>query len=294
MKVEFTNLDKIFWPEEKYTKGDVLEYYKNISKILLPYLKDRPMVLRRNPNGIRDRGFFQKDVESHPDFVKTMAIKAESTGEDVHYVLCNDEDTLLYLVQLGCIELNPWNSRTSAPNSPDYLIFDIDPNGKAFDDVIRVAQVMHEILDMACEESYCKTSGKTGLHIYVPLGAKYPYELAKQFALAVSEMTLARLSDLVSLEHNPAKRKGKIYLDIERNSIGQTAVSAYSIRPFPKATISTPLEWREVKRGLDPGEFTIKTIFSRLKSVKDIWKPVLKKGVDLRAAIKCLEKEVKK
>jgi bifunctional non-homologous end joining protein LigD len=291
---EFTNLDKVFWPDEGYTKGDVLEYYKSISKIILPYLKDRPMVLKRNPNGIADKGFFQKDVASHPDFVKTTSIQAESTGEKVHYVLCNDEATLLYLVQLGCIELNPWNSRVKSLTEPDYLIFDIDPNGVPFETVVVVAQIIHEILDMACEESYCKTSGKTGLHVYVPLGARYGYEQAKQFARLVVEIAHSRLPDVTSLEHSPEKRRGKIYFDIERNAIGQTAAAPYCIRPFPGATVSTPLEWREVKRGLDAADFTIKTVAKRLKAKKDIWKPVLSKGVDLKAAVMCLEEELQK
>lgn len=291
---EFTNLNKVFWPEEGYTKGDVLEYYRKIAKMILPYLKDRPMVLRRNPNGIREKGFFQKDVATHPDFVETISIKAESTNKDVHYVLCGDEETLLYLVQLGCIELNPWNSRTRSLDEPDYLIFDIDPNGEAFDKVVTVAQIVHEILDMASEESYCKTSGKTGLHIYVPLGARYSYEQAKQFARLVVELAHARLPDFTSLEHEPKKRKGKIYFDIERNAIGQTAAAVYCIRPFPGATVSTPLEWSEVKRGLDPADFTIKTIHKRLKQKGDLWKPVTKKGVDLSKAVSCLEREIQK
>jgi len=291
-KPEFTHLDKIFWPKEGYTKGDVLTYYRKMAETILPYLKDRPMVLKRNPNGIEDKGFFQKNIGSHPGFVKTVAIKAESTGEKVHYVLCNDEKTLLYLVQLGCIELNPWNSRVNSLDRPDYLIFDIDPHGEPFEKVIFVAQIIHRILDAACEESYCKTSGKTGMHIYVPLGARYTYEQAKQFARLVSELTHARLPDTTSLEHTPAKRKGKIYLDIERNAVGQTAAAAYSLRPFPGATASTPLEWREVKSVLVPTDFTIETLPKRIKNKKDLWKPVLKKGVDLMEALLCIEKEL--
>lgn len=290
-KVQLTNLDKVFWPKEKYTKGDVVAYYRTISKYILPYLKDRPESLNRYPNGIRGENFYQKDVDHEPpSWVKTKQIYAESVGKKINYLVCNDEATLVYLANLGCIELDPWNSRISKLDYPDYLIMDLDPEHTGFDVVIEAAQVVHGILEQAQIPNYCKTSGASGLHICIPLGAKYTYDQAKEFTHAIAMLAHQQLPKTTSIERSPAKRQRKVYLDYLQNRRGQTLASVYCLRPKPGAPVSAPLEWKEVKPGLDPTAFNIKTIFPRLKKKGDLWKPVLGKGIDLMKAIKALQK----
>jgi bifunctional non-homologous end joining protein LigD len=293
--VSFTNLNKVFWPEEGYTKGEVINYYDRIANTILPYLKDRPQSMKRHPNGIEKPGFFQKNVDPEhlPSFVETKVITAESTDEDVRYLLCQNKETLLYMANLGCIEINPWNSRIQSLHKPDFMIIDLDPAGLTFDDVVKVAQVTHEVLDASCEKNYCKTSGKRGLHIVVPLGAQYKHEQIREFAKLIAILVNKRLPDITSLERSPSKRQKKIYLDYLQNTFAQTLAAPYCLRPWPGATVSTPLKWEEVKKGLDPKKFTIKTIFKRLEKYGDLWQPLLTEKVDLAASIKCLEKEVK-
>jgi bifunctional non-homologous end joining protein LigD len=290
-----TNKDKVFWPEEGYTKGDVIEYYEKIADLLLPYLKDRPQNLNRHPNGIKGKNFFQKNFEAKlPSFVETKEIWSDSNNENLRYILCQNKETLLYLANLGCIELNPWNSRISNLENPDYMILDFDPNGRDFDDLITVAKEVQSVLKLACEEFYLKTSGKSGLHIVLPIGARYSYDDVKNFAELIMRIVHTRLPEFTSLERSPKKRQGKIYLDYLQNRFGQTLACAYSLRPYPGATISTPLQWTELKKGFRPSKFTIKTIFKRLEDTGDLWKHVREsKGVKIPDAISCLEKHLK-
>jgi DNA ligase D len=291
-KAELTNVDKVYWPDEQITKGDMLEYYSKIAPYILPYLKNRPLSLRRQPNGIRDEGFFQKDAGNHvPDWVKTYEIHAESTGKMVNYIICNDIETLLYVANLGSIEMNPWNSTINKQDRPDYIVMDIDPSDKnTFDDVVDVALTIKYILDQIGVEGYCKTSGSTGLHVYIPFGKKYTYDEAKDFAQILASMVTDYLPGLTTLERSLAKRKkNHIYVDFLQNRIGQTLASAYSVRPKPGATVSTPLEWSEVKHGLSPKDFTIKNMFQRIEEKGDLFKGVLGKGIDLNKVMKKLE-----
>lgn len=274
------HLDKLLWPKAGYTKQDLLSYYERISPVLLPYLKDRPTALSRYPDGIAGIHFFQKDLgkQKLPPFVKTKTIRAASTGKNVKYALCQNKETLLYLASLGSIEMHPWASRVGSLDKPDYLVFDLDPGTHStFDDVVKVALAFHAILDSMKMPNICKTSGKRGLHVYAPLGAKYTFKKARELALKISKQVNEQLPEITTLEQRIAKRKGRVYLDYTRNSIGQTMACAYSLRPTPEATVSTPLEWSEVKKGLDPKKFTIKTIFKRLESKGDLWKSMLKR-----------------
>ncbi len=207
----------------------------------------------------------------------------------INYVVCNNKETLLYLANLGCIEINPWNSRVSHLEKPDYMIMDLDPHGRSMKDLAAVAYVVRDTLEMACEYHFPKTSGKSGIHIYVPLGARYRYEEVKNFAELIMRIVHAKLPDITSLERSPQKRKGLIYLDYLQNRFGQTIACAYSVRPYPGATVSAPLLWDEVNAKLDPSKFTIKTIQKRLDSVDDLWAPLLQKAVDLHDAIRCLQ-----
>lgn len=288
----FSNQDKVFWSEEGYTKGDVIEYYKKIAPLLLPYLKDRPENLHRHPNGITKPSFYQKDfeVKNPPNFIQTEKIYSESNDADIEYLVCNNKETLLYMANLGCIEINPWNSRIGSLDRPDYMVIDLDPGDNSFEEVIKVAQVVHKVLNDSCEQNYCKTSGKTGIHIFVPLQAKYTYDQIRQFSELLVRIVHKKLPDITSIERSPAKRKHKIYLDYLQNRYGQTLCAPYSLRPALGAPVSTPLQWNEVRKGLDPKKFTIKTIFKRIEKYGDLWEPVRTEGVDLVEAIQCLEK----
>ncbi|HMG89729.1 MAG TPA: DNA ligase D [Chryseolinea sp.] len=290
-EVPVTNTQKIFWPDESYTKGDVIDYYNTISSYILPHLKDRPQSLKRNPNGIKDKGFFHKDAgEAAPSWVEHIEVRSDSTQKIVNYILCNNKATLLYLANLGCIELNPWNSRIKNPDHPDYLIMDIDPSdNNTFKEVVDVAVVIKEVLDKAGASCYCKTSGATGIHIYVPLHAAYAYEQARHFAELVAALTAEQIPKLATVERSLDKRKGRIYVDYLQNSRGQTLSSVYSIRPVPGATVSTPIEWKELTHELDPKNFTIKTIHKRLDKLGDIFGGVLKDKNNLVKCVKALE-----
>lgn len=288
--LKLTNLSKIYFPDEKITKGDVIAYYEAMADTILPYLKDRPLSLKRNPNGILDKGFYHKDAaEEGPDWLKSYDEYAESSNKEVNYIVCNDKATLLYLANLGCIEMNPWNSTTRTPEKPTYLMIDIDPSDKnTFDQVVTVAQAVQEVLNRAGTTSYCKTSGATGLHIYVPLNAKYTYEIARDFAHIVATLVHEQLPGLTSLERSLRKRGKKIYVDYLQNSKGQTLASAYSLRPVPGASVSTPLLWKEVKQGLHPSQFNIFNIEKRVKKLGDLFYMALKKGNDLKGNLKNL------
>jgi bifunctional non-homologous end joining protein LigD len=283
--VHLTNLSKLYWPDEAYTKGDLVQYYRDVSAFILPYLKDRPQSLNRHPNGIYGKSFFQKDVQATPEWVATVMLESEE--KKIRSILCQDEATLAYMANLGCIEINPLNARTSSLDAPDYLLLDLDPEDIDFDKVIEVAQAIHKILERAGAVSLCKTSGKRGLHIYVPFGAQYSHEHAKHFAELIARIANSRLAATTSLVRNPSERQGRVYLDYLQNGGGKTLAAPYSARPYPGATVSAPLKWSEVRRGLHPRKFTIRTMMQRLDSIGDLWSPVLGPGIDLP---RCLDR----
>ena len=287
---DFTHLDKIYFPKHKYTKGDLIDYYRSVAPFMLPYLKDRPLSLLRQPHGIAGEGFFQKNFDHLPDWAETADIYSESHNGNLHWLVGGSLKTLLYAVQLGSIEINPWNSRTKKLEYPDWIVIDLDPDGKiTFKQVIQVALTVKAVCDEWDVPAYPKTSGKTGLHIYIPMGAKYHYEQARTFAhLLVLEVN-KREPELTSIERTPAKRPDKIYLDWLQNREGQTLAAPYSVRPTPDATVSTPLRWEEVTPRLKPTDFTIKNIPARLKKTGDLWQPVTGKGIDLVKVLKKLQ-----
>ena len=256
----YTHLDKVFWPEEGYTKKDLLEYYQKISPFILPYLKDRPLTLHRFPNGIKGESFYQKNV-THlpPKGIPTVLIP--HSEKNLRYLYVKNETSLLYVVNLGSIDLNPFNSRINHLDHPDYCVIDLDPEKIEFEAVIETAQAFYELLSARDIPCYCKTSGASGLHIFLPLAAKYTDEQSKQFAQLLAHLVNQKLPDITSLERMPDKRQGKVYLDCLQNRLGQTVAAAYCVRPLPHAPVSTPLNWSEVKKGLNPTDFTIKTIF---------------------------------
>ena len=278
-ELKFTNLNKPYWKKEGITKGDMLNYYAKIAPYILPYMKDRPQSLHRHPDGINGLQFFQKDMRGKiPGWIATHESFSESTNETIQYMVCNDEATLLYMANLGCIEMHPWHSRTKKPDNPDYCLIDLDPDkNNTYDQVVEVAQLIKQLLDDVGAECYPKTSGSTGMHIYIPLGAKYNYDQSKQLAELIVTIINNEVPDYTSVLRNPAKRKGKIYLDFLQNRESQTAAVAYSLRPKPNAPVSTPLDWSEVKKGLTASTYTMNNIFDRLKRVGDIFQPILGK-----------------
>lgn len=283
--VKLTNLDKVYWPDQPYLKRDLIEYYSAIYKYIIPYLRDRPQSMKRHPDGIHGKSFYHKDAgEQAPSWLDTYADWSETSQKTVHYLLCNNKPSLRYMANLGCIEINPWHSRTQQPDYPDYLVLDLDPSEKnRFSQVVDVALTIREILEKLDVKSYCKTSGATGLHVYLPLGTQYTYKQARQFAQIIMTRVNEWMPDSTTLERSLKKRKkDQIYLDYLQNKEGATLASAYSLRPLPGAPVSTPLEWKELNSNLDPLQFNIKNIEKRLSKKGDLWAPVLKRGIDMK------------
>jgi bifunctional non-homologous end joining protein LigD len=291
-RLELTNLNKVFWPEEKYTKGDVIDYYRKVARCILPHLQDRPESLYRTPHGITKDGFFQKEAgELPPPWVTTKEIFSKHNGKNIKYFVCQDEATLVYMANLGCIEINPWLSRIPRLNFPDYFVIDLDPEDISFEKVIEAALAVRDVLDRAGATSFPKTSGASGMHIYVPLGAKYDYDTAQKFARLVATMVNHEVPDFTSLIRSPHQRQKKVYLDFLQNKAGQTIAAPYSIRPRPGATVSAPLKWKEVRPGLDPRRFTIVSMPSRIEHLGDLFSGVLGPGIDIETCIENLEKD---
>lgn len=290
IQVPISNLDKVYWPESGLRKYDLIEYYLQISETILPFLVDRPQNLHRHPNGINEEGFYQKDTAGiFPHWLETIKVHSKSGGKDIEYLMCQNEASLIYLANLGCIELNPWSSRKGNLENPDFTVIDIDPSEKTtFEQVIEVALVAKEVLDKAKIKGYIKTSGSSGMHIYIPLGGKYSYEEARDFTKILCYFIMEQLPEITSMERNVKKRKGKIYLDFLQNRKGQTLAAPYCARPKPGATVSAPLEWKEVKPGLDMREFNIKTMPARIEQKPDLFKPVLEKGIVIEDALEAL------
>ncbi|RFZ82730.1 DNA ligase D [Mucilaginibacter terrenus] len=283
--LKFTHLSKVYWPEDGVTKRDMFNYYYQVAEYILPYLKDRPQSLNRFPNGIHGSSFYQKDVRGKsPDWVRKFPYTT-SEGEDKDYLIGHDEATLLWMASLGCIEMNPWFSRVQSPDNPDYCVIDLDPDKNTFDQVIEAALEVKKVLDAIEVPAFCKTSGSTGMHIYIPLGAKYDYDQSQMFARLVVNIVHEQIPEYTSLERMIKNRNGKMYLDFLQNRPGATIAGPYSLRPKPGATVSMPLHWDEVKPGLTMRDFTIKNSVDRLKKEGDLFKGVLGEGIDLEKTI---------
>ncbi|UIR57268.1 DNA ligase D [Sphingobacterium sp. SRCM116780] len=285
--VQLSHLDKIYWPEEGYTKGQMLAYYEQFGDFLLPYLHDKPISLHRFPNGINSKGFFQKDldIKNLPSWIKTKSIFSESSNRDINYLICNNKETLLYLANLGSIEINPWLSSYKKPDKPTFAVLDLDPNGMDFQEVVQVALTVKEIMDEVNVQAHVKTSGSSGLHIYFYLKERYAFEVVRNFVEWLATLVQQKHPDTTSIERNLDKRKGLIYLDYLQNRSGQTVVAPYSIRPKKGATISAPLDWKEVNPNLEISLFNIETMPGRLQNNPDPWQNIWDHPIDLKQAL---------
>ncbi|MFU8972490.1 DNA ligase D [Chryseobacterium wangxinyae] len=291
-KVKLTNQNKIYFPKDGVTKGEIIDYYQSVADYILPHLKNRPLSLNRFPNGIDHQGFYQKDASDNiPEWIKTTEVYSESNDKYIDYIYCNDKATLAYLNNLGCIDLNPWNSSLPDLDHPDFMVLDLDPSKKnSFDDVIETALQVNEVLNSIKIKGYCKTSGSTGIHVYIPMGGKYDFDQVKDFAHILMKQVNEKLPKITTLERSLQKRDDKkIYLDYLQNRTGQTLASVYSIRPKDGASVSMPLEWDEVKKGLKPTDYNIHNALERIKAKGDLFKPVLGKGIDMMKALELLQ-----
>ncbi len=288
--IKFSNLGKVFWPDERVTKRDMLNYYYQVAPYMLPYLQDRPQTMNRFPNGINGKSFYQKDVTGKvPDWMETFEYYSFSDKRTKNFAVCTDEASLLYIASLGCIEINPWSSKRESPDNPDWCIIDLDPDKNPFSEVIETACVTKSILDGAGINSFCKTSGSTGLHIYIPLAARCSYEESKEFARRIAKLVHRELPRFTSIERLTEKRKGKLYIDFLQNRPQATVAAPYSLRPKPGATVSMPLRWEEVTGTLSIRDFSIFNAIARIKEQGDLFAGLLGPGIDLPEAVAKLD-----
>jgi bifunctional non-homologous end joining protein LigD len=275
--VRLTNLRKVFWTDLGITKGDLLRYYASVAAFLLPHVRDRAMVMKRYPNGAAGEFFFMKRAPSpRPAWIEICRIEHDS-GNIIDFPMVQDVASLLWCINLGCIDLNQWYARCDDVNRPDYLHFDLDPGpGASFDSVRETALILKEALDELKIPSLVKTSGSKGLHVYVPIVRGPDQKDVWTFAKALAQELASRNRTLMTSEYKVAKRpKGRVLIDYNQNAWGRTLASIYSVRPRPDAAVSMPVTWKEVAAGIRIEDFTIKNAAARLKKTDDLWKPLL-------------------
>jgi DNA ligase D-like protein (predicted polymerase)/DNA ligase D-like protein (predicted 3'-phosphoesterase) len=286
--IQLTNLDKVYWPEDKYTKGDLIRYYYKISEYILPYLNDRPLILKRYPNGIARGSFHQHNANVAPDHIPTVEI-AVKEGHDVNYIVGGHLLTLLYTTNLGAIEQHPWHSRTRNLDHPDWIVFDLDP-GEAtqYEDVCRIALSIRGILNNMGLDGYAKTSGSRGMHIYVPIKPEYDYPQIANLAAWIAQMTVQQAPKIATIERSLKNRNPRqVYVDYMQNARGKSIAAPYSVRARPGATVSAPLDWKEVENGeINPHDFTMQNMETRISRVGDLFELVLSGRQNLGAALR--------
>lgn len=286
-EVKLTNQDKLYWPDEGIRKGDMIAYYEEMGDYILPYVKDRPISMNRFPNGIKGKSFFQKDVEPDqlPSWLKIAPMFSKSNNSTIDYLLCNDLASLLFIANLGSIEINPWLSTYKKPDKPKFAVLDLDPNGADFDELKAVARTSKEVFDKAGVPAFIKTSGSTGFHIFLHVNERYDYEVVRDFIQFVAQLVQDQHPDTTSLVRDPKKREGMIYLDFLQNRQGQTIAAPYSLRPKPMATVSTPITWEELDEDIQIADFTIDTVPERVKAIADPWAELMNSKVDIKKAL---------
>ena len=290
--LKFTNLKKIFYPDEGYTKRDVINYYDAVSGLILPHLNDRPLSLKRYPNGIKDEFFFQKHVsESFAPWLRTELIDSDHNEAPINYVFAQDRASLLYLANLGCIDQNPWMSRLGTLDNPDFILIDLDPQECAYDMIVEAALMVKQVLDEIGLDGYPKTTGGRGMHIYVPVKTDYTYEATRTFAEVIARIVTRRKPELFTTPRAVAKReRNRVYFDWVQNAKSKTIAAPYVLRAYPGAPVATPLEWAEVAKGLDPREFNITNARARFQQKGDLFAGVLKRPQKMEKALSKLEK----
>lgn len=288
--VHVTNRDKVFWPGEGYTKGDLIDYYESVSPWLLPWLKDRPIVLTRYPDGVEGKSFFQKDAPGFtPDWVRVEKMWSETTEREISFFLAEDVESIVYLANMATIPLHVYHSRTSALEKPDWCVLDLDPKEAPFSDVLTVARAIHDLCEEISLPNYVKTSGSTGLHILLPLANQFTFEQSRILGELLGRVIVNRLPDICTIIRSPAKREGKVYIDYLQNGSGKLIAGTYCVRPKPGAPVSMPIKWREVNKSLRPDKFTIRNAIARLKRAgSDPAIAVLDSDVDLIAVLERL------
>ncbi len=293
-RVPLSNTDKVFWPEEGYTKGDLIAYYRAISSWLLPYLEDRPLVLTRYPDGIAGKSFFQKDAPGFvPEWIRRERLWSQGAERELDYFICDSEAALVYIANLGAIPLHIWGSRIGTLEQPDWCILDLDPKEAPFRDVVTVARALEALCDAIELPCFVKTSGSTGLHVLVPLGRQLTYEQCRQLAQVLARVIVAELPEIATVTRNPAKREGKVYLDYVQNGHGRLLAAPFSVRPLPGAPVSMPLSWSEVRPGLDLGKFTIRTAPRRMQRLRrDPMRGVLEERPEVLRALERLQRRL--
>ena len=294
-RLRLSNLNKVYFPESGYTKRDLLAYYYRMADYVLAFLRDRPLVLRRYPDGIKGQAFFQKDLrEGVPEWFTTVPLDSEERGKEIHYATANDRASLLFLTGLGCIDHNPWSSRYTDLEHPDYFFFDLDPSeGTDFSVVVKIAGALHEKLEELGLVNYLKTSGATGIHLYIPVERVYTYEQLRTFAEIVARTVASEHPNLVTNERSVARRPaGRVLIDVQQNALGRPLAAPYAVRAFPKAPVSTPILPRELRKNLRPETLNIKTIFARLKEKGDLWGDFWKRRQRLEQAIELLSERM--
>jgi bifunctional non-homologous end joining protein LigD len=294
-RLRLSNLNKVYFPESGYTKRNLLAYYYQVADLILPFLHDRPLVLRRYPDGIKGQAFFQKDIrEGLPEWFRTAPVDSEGKGKEIHYATANDRASLLFLTGLGCIDHNPWSTCPADLKHPDYFFFDLDPSdGTEFSVVVTIAQALDKALEKLQVAHFLKTSGATGFHIYVPVEPVYSYEQLRAFAEIVARTVTAEHPHLVTNERTVARRPpGRVLIDVQQNAHGRPLAAAYSVRAFPMAPVSTPVLPRELRTSLRPEALNIKTISARLKEKGDLWADFWKKRQRLEEAVELLSERM--
>ncbi|HYN84402.1 MAG TPA: non-homologous end-joining DNA ligase [Pyrinomonadaceae bacterium] len=294
--VSLTRPERVYFPDEGLTKGDLVRYYHEVAKYILPYLKDRPLIMKRYPAGIAGESFHQHDVNEVPRYVRTLALEVEDASgrgtHEVDYIVGDNAATLLYMANLGAIERHPWHSRVRNLERPDWFVFDLDPGeGVAFETICGLAVKVRDVLARLGLEGYPKTSGSRGLHVYVPVRPVYDYDVIARFAERVATIVADENADTATVERSLKKRRrGQIYVDHMQNARGKSVVAPYSVRPRPGAPVSAPLLWSEVERArITPRDFTIKNIMRRVRAKGDLFRPVLERRQSLTEALRRVE-----
>lgn len=284
--IGLSHLDKLFWPEDGYHKIDLLHYYTKVAPMLLNHLQDRPLVWTRYPDGIGQKGFYQKNAPPYrPEWITTFRYHSRDSKRDIDFIVVREEAGLIWLVNQAALEMHPWLSRIISPERPDYVVFDLDPSpGSTFTQTVKVARNLKGVLDGLRLRSYVKTSGQEGLHIFVPIKNIYDYVQIRRFALAAAALVCRLLPDLATIERKVEKRGALIYIDCLQNARGQTLCAPYSLRPRPGAPASCPLRWEEID-DIKPAQFNLKTIPDRIRQVGDLFAPVLEDKQDLSQAL---------